>query len=119
VIIEGRVVFAVGTPAFDGATLLVRLEDTTYADAAAIVVASSTVSDVALPAVASDIAPAMPFELVVDEPPPSPRRLTLRVLVDLDGDRRIGRGDYTNAISVPVSQNAEWARVDVPVARVT
>jgi hypothetical protein len=118
-VIEGQVVFAAETAPFEGATLVVHLEDTTYADARAIAVASLIVPDVALRADASGGALAIPFELVIDSPPPSPHRLTLRVLVDLDGDRRLGRGDYVNAMSVRVPQDVERARVEVPVTRVT
>ena len=97
-VIEGRIVFGGDTAPFQGVSVELVLEDTTYADSPAIPVARLVLSSVSYDgAVGGSIA----FALRRDAVAPG-RRQTLRILVDVDGDGRLGRGDYGNAESVPV-----------------
>ena len=110
--VTGRILFGDDTTAFSDATAYLFVEDTTYADAPAVVLASWRKAGVAYPAAAAGI----PFEVDVDPDPSEGRRCTLRVLVDLDGDGSVSRGDYLNVESVQVRPGA--GAVDVRVKRV-
>ena len=108
----GRIVFGADAPVFTGARVSIRLEDTTYADAPARALAERVLESIAYDGGASGI----PFSL--DVPAGTGRvRMTLQVLVDLDGDGTATRGDYINMVSVPVpSEGAE--EIEVPVRRI-
>ena len=93
--------------------LRVRLEDTTYADAHAMTLAESSTPGVSYSAGRETIA----FEIAADTARELSRRWTLRVLIDVDGDGRIGPGDYVNAASVPIP-DGQLIDVTVPVKRV-
>ena len=97
-VIEGYVVFGDDVLPFAGASIEVVLEDTTQADAPA-----SPVRRVVLHPVAHDgvVGNAIGFSLRRGPVPPGHRQ-SLRVLVDLDGDGRLGPGDFRNAESVPI-----------------
>jgi uncharacterized lipoprotein YbaY len=94
----GRITFEEWAGAFSHATVVVRLVDTTYADAPAEVVAEYVRRDV-------DFDPrnetGLPFEL--DGPEPNPRaHYTVEAHIDLDGDGTVSRGDLLTMQSYPV-----------------
>ncbi len=97
-VVEGRIVFGEDSVPFEGASVEVTIEDTTYADAPAVRLAR-----LVLRAVTHDgrAGGSIPFSLRRDASAPH-RRQSLRVVVDVDGDGRLGVGDYRNAESVPV-----------------
>lgn len=93
-----------------GATLVVRVEESSRADAPSTVVAETVLTD-------PWIAGRAPFSLLVPEVDP---RATYRVtaLVDLDGDGEVGRGDYLNVASFPVLTRGHGNHIVVDVQRV-
>ena len=109
----GRIVFGEDAPVFTGARVSIRLEDTTYADAPARAIAERVLESVAYDGGATGI----PFSL--DTPAATERvRMTLQVLVDLDGDGKATPGDYINMVSVPVPPDAAAEEIEVPVRRI-
>jgi len=111
--VTGRIVFGDDAPALTGVRVFIRLEDTTYADAPARAVAERVIESVAYDGGASGI----PFSL--DVPAVAGRvRLTLQVLVDVDGDGQATPGDYINMVSVPVPIDAAVEEIEVPVRRI-
>jgi hypothetical protein len=111
--VTGRIVFGDDAPTLTGVRVFIRLEDTTYADAPARAVAERMIEAVAYDGGASGI----PFSL--DVPAVAGRvRLTLQVLVDVDGDGKATPGDYINMVSVPVSLDAAVEEIEVPVRRI-
>jgi uncharacterized lipoprotein YbaY len=96
--IEGRILFGEDARPFQDASVEVVLEDTTYADEPAVPVAR-----LVLRAVSYDGAPGGSIAFALPRPPAAPgRRHTLRILVDVDGDGRLGKNDYRNAESVSI-----------------
>lgn len=97
--VTGRVAFGSDARFFSGATVRVRLEDVSRADASARTLAEQVIRDVSYtPGGASDV----PFVLHVERL--SERRAySVRVHVDLDGDGDIKRGDYVSTESYPVT----------------
>ncbi len=92
-LVTGQVVISAGTPAFSGATVHVRLEDVSYADAAAEVVAEAIIPGVGH---APGGTTTVPFALhaAPGATPIDPRNdYAVRVWLDRDGDGRAGAGD--------------------------
>jgi uncharacterized lipoprotein YbaY len=87
----------------------VRLLDTTYADAAAQVVAELKLTDVAREL----------FEFAIEASGIDPlRRYTISVHVSAQGVERIQQGDYLNTEDYPVLTRLYPNRVSVTVSRV-
>lgn len=95
--VRGRISFEPGAPGFEDATVRVRLEDTTVADAPARIVSEATLSGVALPSAGGTI----PF-LVPAGTAEAGRRYNLRVHVDRAGDGEVAEGDFVTTQSYPV-----------------
>ena len=96
-LVTGQVVIAAAAPAFRGAIAHVYLEDVSYVDAAAVVVAEAVIPDVrhepigngAHDTVLPFTLPATPGATTID-----PRNdYAVRVWVDRDGDGQQGPGD--------------------------
>lgn len=114
--VRGEVLIGVDAPAFSRATVYVRLEDVSRVDAAARIVAEQVVGDVShAPASVVSIPFAVSAAEVVDE------RTTyvVRVHVDVDRDRRVGRGDFVSTESHPVLTFGRPAWASVRVREVT
>jgi uncharacterized lipoprotein YbaY len=111
--VTGRIVFGEDPPVFTGARVSIRLEDTTYADAPARPIAERVMEPVAYDGDATGI----PFSLDVPAAT-GPVRMTLQVLVDLDGDGKATRGDYINMVAVPVPPGTAAEEIEVPVRRI-
>src|SRR5438105_1273069 len=111
-IVTGHIVFGNDAVAFDRASLRVKLEDSTYADAPATVLAEITRLVRYAPAQS-----AIEFELLTDAIRDPSQRWTVRAVIDVDGDGTIGRGDYMNVVSVLVPEG-ERVSVTIPVRRV-
>jgi hypothetical protein len=103
--IAGVIVFE-EEPRVPAGTLHVQVEDVTYVDRAARVVASSRAP---LAGGAAPAESAFALELPALD---AGARYTLRVLVDLDGDGAIGPGDFVSTQAHPV-RGGELLRVRV------
>jgi hypothetical protein len=86
-----------GTP-FRGADLIVTVEDVTARDASARLLARKVFKDVW-----HEGREGTPLRFKLENLHPEPgRRYQVRILVDLDRNRRISKGDYRSVRSVPV-----------------
>jgi hypothetical protein len=104
--IRGQIVFEGDAPFLETGRVHVFLEDTTYADASAIIVRHDVLA-----------AGALVFEMTGLTVEPQ-RVYTIRVLVDLDGDGRVSRGDFITTESYPVLTRGRPAEVTVVVRRI-
>jgi uncharacterized lipoprotein YbaY len=112
VTVTGTIVFpaavAVGSPA----TIHVRIEDVSRADAPATVLASVTLEAVTVPPPAgASVTVAIP---VTTYDPGA--RYTVRVHVDRDGDDRVSRGDLVSTAHHPVLTAGAGTVVTIPVS---
>ena len=96
-LVTGQLVVSAETPPFEGATAHVCLEDISYADAAAVVVADATIPGVSHdPSTAGGRDTLIPFALRArPSSPPISRRndYAVRAWVDRDGDGQFGGSD--------------------------
>ena len=87
--LQGEIVFDEDTRSFEGATAYVRLEAVTRTDAPATVVSQQVIHRVAHH---RGDATAVTFALPAPEEVNERAGYSVRVHVDLDGDRRVSRG---------------------------
>jgi uncharacterized lipoprotein YbaY len=114
VTVEGDIEFEDLTSPIDGATIHIRVEDVSRADAPAIRLVEQVISDVML------MGPgrvSVPFSMQVSLPDPN-GQYSLRVHVDLRGNGLVEAGDYITTQSYPVSASAGSSRMLVQVRRV-
>lgn len=97
-LVRGEIVFDERAQSFAGATLCVSLDNTTLEDEAAQTIIRQVIRDVSYDSGAGN---SLTFELRGHVPDDS-AKLTLNVLVDLDGDEKMSHGDYINMESYPV-----------------
>lgn len=93
-LVTGEIIISGKTPACSGATAYVSLEEISYADADAALVAEAVIKDVSHDP--SDGDTSLPFELRANSASPaiSPMKdYTVRVWIDVDGDGKQGRQD--------------------------
>lgn len=112
-IVTGEIVFDDSAPAFSGATVRVRLEDVSRADAPAIEAARLVVPNVAH---APGGAP-LSFSLAAVDLRPG-RDYLIRVHVDMDGSEPVASGDQITMESFSVSPELSRNHVAVRVRRV-
>jgi putative lipoprotein len=114
VTVTGAIVFPESMPAGPSATIHVRIEDVSLADAPATVVTSVTLENVAIPPPADQpVVFAIPVETY------DPRmRYGVRVHVDRDGDGRVSGGDLVSTSHHPVLTHGGGAEVSIPVSEV-
>jgi len=109
VIVTGEVRFTEPPRLPAGAAAYVRLLDTTYADAAAKVVAELKLTDIA----------GESFEFAIEASSIDPlRRYTISVHISAQGVERIQQGDYLNTQDYPVLTRSYPNRVSVIVSRI-
>jgi uncharacterized lipoprotein YbaY len=113
--VQGEIVFDEDTRSFDGATAYVRLEAITRADASATVVSQQVIHRVAHHR--GDTTPVT-FALPAPEEVNERAGYSVRVHVDVDGDRRVSRGDFISMESHPVLTLGRPDRVTVRVREV-
>ena len=95
--VTGEVVFDNSAPPFSGATAHIVLEETTYADAAAVAVSRLDLPEVSFQSGREPLAFASPtVQLDLS------KRYEIRVHIDLDADGRIGPGDQITTETYPV-----------------
>jgi hypothetical protein len=112
--VQGEVAFDEQAQAFTGATLFVSLRKTTLMDTHSDVIAREVVKDVAYdPGTGNTIA-----FIVWGNVPDLRDTYTIDVLLDLNGDGQISRGDYINAESYRVLTRGYPSKVSVKVTRV-
>lgn len=104
--IRGQIVFEGDAPFLETGAVHVFLEDTTYADASAIIVRHEVLEGGAL---------SFAMTGLTVEPQ---RTYTVRVLVDMDGDGRVSRGDYITMESYPVLTRGRPSDITVVVRRI-
>ena len=96
------------------ATVIVRVLDTSRADAPAVTVSTLTIRDVGLDLMEQD---GIAFSLKI--PAVDQRnRYTVSVLVDLDGDGQSSPGDYRSMRAYPVLTHGHGNRVEVHARRI-
>lgn len=113
-LVKGEITFEQGAPPFSGATLYVRLENLTYADAASEVVANYVERDVAFDPKSTKV---LSFEITGAAPDPR-ARYGVRVHIDIDGDGQVSRGDFVNMQSCPVITFGHPREVSILVRQV-
>jgi uncharacterized lipoprotein YbaY len=111
-IARGEIRFEPASPPFAGATVHVRLEDVSLADAPARLVAEETVRGVS-----SDrpSATAVPFALFGPAPLEPSSTYSIRVHVSLSGARDVRVGDFVTTRAYPIAPGHLPAEVDVLV----
>lgn len=100
VLVRGVLQLDPAAPPFQGARAIVRLQDTTYADAPARPLAEQVLEGVRHDRGASE---ELPFALRGPSPPAETRDASVSAHVDVDGDGRISPGDLVSQQSYPVS----------------
>jgi uncharacterized lipoprotein YbaY len=99
-LVEGEILLGPSERSFTGATVYVRLQDVSYADAPSSVVAEQVISDVSYEAGTDH---TLRFALYGDGDAPDDKgRYVVTVHVDLQGQGQINRGDYLSMESYPV-----------------
>lgn len=112
--VTGTIVFPANLAGPRRATVYVRVEDVSLADASATTLAESVMRDVPVPPTPE---PILSFSVPV--PSFDPRaRYSVLVLVDLDGDGQVGTGDLISTQSHPVLTRGFPAVVTIPLTLV-
>ncbi len=109
--IAGTIIFPVDLPAGPPATITIRLEDVSLADAPATIVSSVTIPDVTIPPGAGE---PVAFSLPVVSFEPR-ARYTVRVHVDRDGDGQVSKGDLISTSHIPVLTQGGGTEAQIPV----
>lgn len=97
-LVQGDISFEETARSFSGATVYVRLEDVSRADAPARIVAEQMIQDFSH--AAGTVSP-LPFALQ-GFAPDERSRYSVRVHVDVDGDGQVSRGDFLSMENYPV-----------------
>jgi uncharacterized lipoprotein YbaY len=117
-VVTGQVVIAASVAAFAAGVVHVRLEDVSYADAAARLIAETIVSGVTHdPAQSRDGQTAIAFRLTVVEEIDPGHDYSVRVWLDRDGDGKPGSGDVWSDESYPVLTRGFGTEVTIVLGR--
>ena len=112
-LVRGSILFPPDLRPFRDATVRVRLEDVSRADAPATLIQEHVQENVSL-----ETGPArLAFELHGSLPDPR-AEYAVRVHVDLDGDGQITREDYISTSHYPVPASGGPTSMDITVRRV-
>jgi uncharacterized lipoprotein YbaY len=111
--VRGEILFGAPPPSLAGARIIVRLENVSRADAPASVAAEKVWEG---PGGPWPTGAALPFNLPVPAVNPG-ASYTIRVLIDVDRDGRLGQGDYISTESYPVLTYGQPQFVRVTVKR--
>jgi uncharacterized lipoprotein YbaY len=98
-IVEGVIQIDRRTPLFR-ATIHLKIEDASRADAPSITVADKELKDIAIGG------ESPPINFSIQFKPERQKQYELFVHIDVDGDGKISIGDYINMISYPISSFA-------------
>jgi uncharacterized lipoprotein YbaY len=113
-LVSGSVILGGEVGSFSGATVYVRLEDVSRADAAAVLLAEQVLEGVSHRAGAED---SLEFALYGRRPAEG-TDCNVSVHVDVDGDGEVSRGDYVTVESYPAGTRRGQDRVRVRVEEV-
>jgi hypothetical protein len=113
-LVKGTVTFEQDAPSFTGATMYVRLENTTVADLASEVVADYVERNVAF---VSKTTKGLLFAIHGKAPDPR-ASYSVRVHIDIDGDGEVSRGDFISTQSYPVITGVHPTEISVLVRQV-
>jgi uncharacterized lipoprotein YbaY len=114
VTVAGDIEFEELTSPIDGATIHVRVEDVSRADAPATRLAEQVIRDLMLRGPGRT---TVPFSVQASLPDPN-GQYVVRVHVDLSDNGEVGSGDYITTQSYPISTSSGSARMLVKVHRV-
>jgi uncharacterized lipoprotein YbaY len=113
-LVSGEIIVGAEAQSFSGATVYVRLEDVSRADAASQTAVEQVLHNVSHQA-------GRQSRLVIDLRGATPDKrasYAVRVHVDVDGDGQVSRGDYINMESYPVLTFGHPNQVTVHVREV-
>ena len=113
-LVNGKIVFGETPPAFEGATVYVRLEDTALMDAPSRVLTEETLKDVSYNG-AGSIDFTLDGELPTDKTGMS---YTVSAHVSMDGSKDIAKGDYITKQAYPVLRKQYPDNVTITVEKV-
>lgn len=113
-LVRGKIVFDPVPEDLSGATVYVRLEDTSLADAPSRVVAEQVLTHVPARVTTND---TVPFTLYGQQPDPR-ANYSVSVHVDMHSSGKIRQGDYINTESYPVLTFGYPACISVRVRQV-
>jgi hypothetical protein len=113
VLIRGEIVFRDDAKPLSGASIRVTVEDVTYADARAPVIAEGRVGQVE----GEGANRRVPFSIEVPDSSSVNQVLGIRALIDADHDGAFSKGDYTNVVSVRVRRD-QVGLIEVPVEEI-
>jgi uncharacterized lipoprotein YbaY len=114
VTVTGTIVFPEHVPEGPPATIHVRVEDVSLADASATVIAGTTLANVTVPPPAGE---AVTFAIPVETYDPR-KTYGVRVHVDRDGDGQVSVGDLVSTTHHPVLTRGGGTDVSIPVSEV-
>jgi len=113
-ILEGEIHVEGGILPFSGATIYLRIEDVSRADAPSIVIVEKILKDISIDAKSPR---NIPFSIHL--PTEWERmRYALSVHIDVDGDGKISIGDYITSRNYPIENSDCSQRLEVSVIRV-
>lgn len=113
-LVKGKITFEEVALPFTGATMYVRLERITAADIASKVIAQYVERDVAFhPKTFGGLSFA-----IVGNPPDPQASYAVRVLIDIDGDGAVSKGDFISMQSYPVITFGHPREVSILVRQV-
>ena len=112
--VRGRILFDKDVGPFTGATVYVRVENVSRADAAAEVAAEQVLRGVSYRGGEEE---ALSFELRVDSVDER-AQYSVRVHVDVDGDGEISPGDYVSPASHPVLTYGQPNQAEIRLERI-
>lgn len=113
-IVEGDILFEDVSSSFSGATVYIRIEDVSIADAASKVVVEKSIHNVAC-AVGGQC--SIPFSIRYSDLDER-AMYTLSVHVDVDGSGVITPGDYITMESYPLSSSQAHVKINIKVRQV-
>lgn len=114
VTVTGTIVFPEALPSGPPATIYVRIEDVSRADAPATVLAGVTLEALTIPPTPGQ---EVTFTIPVESYDPR-MRYSVRVHIDRDGDGRVSGGDLVSTAHHPVLTQGGGTKVTVPVSEV-
>jgi uncharacterized lipoprotein YbaY len=113
-LVSGSISFDEDAPAFSGATVYVRLEDTSYADASSKVVAEQVMRGVSRRARSEGPLEFKIYGRITDER----ASYSVRVHVDVDGDGEVSLHDHVTMQSYPAITQGRPRKLSVHVHEV-
>lgn len=112
-LIKGNACFEAGAPAFQDADLIIRLEDTSFADTPASLVAQIVLHGISW---SGDPAQRQPFTLNIPDNLDPRSRYELRMHLDKGRNGHISRGDFITTQSHRLDTTVLGAQINIPLS---